>query len=208
MESDKFEAEHLKLYGGHPKIRSLNLPGEEAVRHISRWEWMKYFDDRGYFLQVLPESSGRKWAQVNFSSSSAGVFRGLHCQLPPYDQEKAVVCLRGRIIDFAVNLDESGKDFGDIHISVLEGQSSDGLLLPGSYLHGFLASEDSQILYLTSKPYEPQSEIVVDARYLVEQAKLGLETYGALIRSDRDSNGISFYTAAREFSRALKKGGD
>ena len=57
-------------------------------------------DSRGYFFEAYNEKQFQqeaidiRWVQDNQSSSSYGVIRGLHYQLPPHDQTKLVRVLR------------------------------------------------------------------------------------------------------------------
>ena len=68
-------------------------------------------DARGYFFEsynkkAFDEAIGRKvdFVQDNESMSSRGVMRGLHFQRPPYTQAKLVRCVRGRVLDVAVDI--------------------------------------------------------------------------------------------------------
>ena len=67
-------------------------------------------DARGYFFESFSQREfDEKVAPVNFvqdneSKSSYGVLRGLHFQKPPYAQSKLVRCIRGRVLDIAVDV--------------------------------------------------------------------------------------------------------
>src|SRR5277367_4823179 len=68
-------------------------------------------DERGWFAetynrkQYLELGIDVAFCQDNHSMSRApGVLRGLHFQRPPHAQAKLVRCVRGRILDIAVDL--------------------------------------------------------------------------------------------------------
>ena len=67
-------------------------------------------DERGYFFESFSqrefEEKVRKvnFVQDNESMSSYGVMRGLHFQLPPFTQSKLVRCVKGSVLDVAVDI--------------------------------------------------------------------------------------------------------
>ena len=82
-------------------------------------------DERGYFVEtfkqkLLDEALGYKvnFIQDNESmSTSKGVLRGLHYQLPPYTQSKLVRVIKGEVLDVAVDIRRNSLTFGK-HVSV------------------------------------------------------------------------------------------
>ena len=69
-----------------------------------------FTDSRGYFFEsfnkkAFEEAVGRvDFVQDNESCSSRGVMRGLHFQRPPHAQAKLVRCVRGSVLDVAVDI--------------------------------------------------------------------------------------------------------
>lgn len=67
-------------------------------------------DDRGYFFESFSQREFDEkvdhveFVQDNESMSSYGVMRGLHFQRPPYTQSKLVRCVRGAVLDVAVDI--------------------------------------------------------------------------------------------------------
>ena len=72
-------------------------------------------DACGYFFESFSERGfdenvtlilGHKvhFCQDNESMSSYGVMRGLHFQRPPFTQSKLVRCVKGRVLDVAVDI--------------------------------------------------------------------------------------------------------
>ena len=80
-------------------------------------------DERGYFFESwskreFEEKVGNiEFVQDNESKSSYGVMRGLHFQRPPFTQSKLVRCVRGRVLDVAVDIRKGSKTYGQ-HVAV------------------------------------------------------------------------------------------
>lgn len=84
----------------------------------------KIFDDaRGYFFESFSqrefEEKVRKinFVQDNESMSSYGVMRGLHFQRPPFTQSKLVRCVKGAVLDVAVDIRKGSPTYGQ-HVAV------------------------------------------------------------------------------------------
>src|SRR5690349_5469859 len=70
-------------------------------------------DERGYFARTFCrrefEANGLNGSVAQCSVSynrKKGTFRGLHFQVPPYEEEKLVTCLQGAFLDYIVDLRE------------------------------------------------------------------------------------------------------
>ena len=80
-------------------------------------------DDRGCFSESYNKKKFEKaignvsFVQDNESKSSRGVLRGLHFQKPPYAQAKLVRCIKGRVLDIAVDIRDGSDTYGE-HITV------------------------------------------------------------------------------------------
>lgn len=122
-------------------------------------------DSRGYFFesfnnQVFQEKGVfTQWVQDNQSSSSYGVIRGLHYQLPPYAQSKLVRVLRGEIIDVVVDIRKGSPTFGKVFTILLSADNKKQLLVPKGFAHGFsVLSEQAEVLYKCDGYYAKESE--------------------------------------------------
>ncbi|MBL7731220.1 MAG: dTDP-4-dehydrorhamnose 3,5-epimerase [Chitinophagaceae bacterium] len=122
-------------------------------------------DDRGYFFESYNENTFAdggihiKWVQDNQSSSTYGVIRGLHYQLPPYAQTKLVRVLRGKILDVAVDIRKGSPTFGKAFSVVLSAKNKKQLLIPKGFAHGFsVLSKKAEVLYKCDGFYNKQSE--------------------------------------------------
>jgi len=56
--------------------------------------------------------------QDNESKSSYGVMRGLHFQRPPFTQSKLVRCVKGAVLDVAVDIRKGSPTYGQ-HVECL-----------------------------------------------------------------------------------------
>ena len=98
--------------------------------------------------------------QDNHSRSrQKGTIRGLHFQKPPRAQAKLVSCVRGRILDVAVDIRTGSPSFGR-HFSIeLSPSNGRQLYVPAGFAHGFCTLEDeTEILYKVSDYYAPECD--------------------------------------------------
>lgn len=122
-------------------------------------------DARGYFFESFSqkefEEKVRKIAfvQDNESMSSYGVMRGLHFQLPPFTQSKLVRCVKGKVLDVAVDIRKGSPTFGK-HVSVeLSEDNHRQFFVPRGFAHGFaVLSETAVFQYKCDNFYAPQAD--------------------------------------------------
>ena len=108
-------------------------------------------DERGYFFESFSQRDfDEKVCNVNFvqdneSKSSYGVVRGLHFQLPPFTQAKLVRCVKGEVLDVAVDLREGSPTYGK-HVEVLLSEDNHlQFFIPKGFAHGFSVLSDEAI---------------------------------------------------------------
>lgn len=114
----------------------------------------KFPDERGEFRVLWNRDLylGRKtrqkrsWTQENLSISKRGVLRGLHQQKEPYQQDKYIRVIKGKILDVAVCLNKSSRFFGKYIAVELSGNENKAIFISKGYAHGFLALEDDTIV--------------------------------------------------------------
>ena len=122
-------------------------------------------DARGYFFESFSqkefEEKVRKIAfvQDNESISSYGVMRVLHFQLPPFTQSKLVRCVKGKVLDVAVDIRKGSPSFGK-HASVeLSEDNHRQFFVPRGFAHGFaVLSETAVFQYKCDNFYAPQAD--------------------------------------------------
>lgn len=121
-------------------------------------------DERGYFYEAFHlekfQSGGisANFVQSNQSFSNKGVVRGLHLQLPNFEQAKLVRALTGKIMDVVVDVRKGSKTFGQHYKCILEGAKGNMMFVPRGFAHGFLALEDSLFEYVCDNLYDRESE--------------------------------------------------
>ncbi|MET1160011.1 MAG: dTDP-4-dehydrorhamnose 3,5-epimerase [Thermoprotei archaeon] len=125
-------------------------------------EYVMFPDQRGFFAELYKRTDflaggiPYDFVQSNLSFSRKGVVRGLHYQLKPAEQGKLVYVINGKVYDVAVDIRKNSPWFGKYVGVVLEpGQA---LWIPPGFAHGFQALEDTYLLYLVTKEYNPQLE--------------------------------------------------
>lgn len=122
-------------------------------------------DDRGYFFESYNEKEFQeKVARINFvqdneSMSSYGVMRGLHFQRPPFTQSKLVRCVKGAVLDVAVDIRKGSPTYGQ-HVAVeLTEDNHRQFFIPRGFAHGFsVLSEKAVFQYKCDNFYAPQSD--------------------------------------------------
>jgi dTDP-4-dehydrorhamnose 3,5-epimerase len=122
-----------------------------------------FLDSRGDFSELFnqnefPNFSPGGFAQANLSSSSMGVVRGMHWQVPPFQQGKLVSCLSGKVFDVAVDIRIKSKNFGKYISFNLEENDGQSIWIPEGFAHGFqVLSEQAKFHYLTSSNFSKGS---------------------------------------------------
>lgn len=125
-------------------------------------------DERGYFYEVFNErefneKTNNKYdfhaLQENESKSRRGVFRGLHFQKPPYEQAKLVRVLKGRVVDFAVDIRKDSPTFGKCVFANLTEENKRQFFIPRGFAHGFYVFSDEAVFeYKCDNYYSKESE--------------------------------------------------
>ena len=126
----------------------------------------KIFEDsRGYFfesyndLNFINKVGFADFVQDNESKSSYGVMRGLHFQKPPYTQAKLVRCVKGAVLDVAVDIRKGSPTYGK-HVAVeLTEDNHRQLFIPKGFAHGFaVLSETAVFQYKCDEFYHPEAD--------------------------------------------------
>lgn len=121
-------------------------------------------DARGYFFESyskreFDENIARvDFVQDNESRSSYGVMRGLHFQRPPFSQAKLIRCVRGQVLDVAVDIRKCSPTYGE-HVSVeISEENHRQVFIPKGFAHGFaVLSETAVIQYTCDNYYHPDA---------------------------------------------------
>ncbi len=127
-------------------------------------------DDRGSLTEWFRGAEfgadvGRSFdlAQANVSVSRRGVIRGIHFADVPPGQAKYVMCVRGAVLDVAVDLRIGSPTFGQWDGVRLDDETRRCIFLAEGLGHAFCAlSEGATVVYLCSEPYAPGREHAVN----------------------------------------------
>ena len=91
--------------------------------------------------------------------SSYGVVRGLHFQKPPFCQSKLVRCIKGAVLDVAVDIRKGSPTFGKYVAVELTEDNHRQFFVPRGFAHGFaVLSEGAVFQYKCDNYYNKESE--------------------------------------------------
>ena len=122
-------------------------------------------DDRGYFYESFSQREFEEkvcrttFVQDNQSKSSYGVLRGLHFQKPPYCQSKLVRCIKGTVLDVAVDIRKGSPTFGKYVAVELSEENHRQFFVPRGFAHGFaVLTPEAVFQYKCDNFYNKESE--------------------------------------------------
>lgn len=140
------------------KISETRIP---AVKII---EPRVFEDDRGYFFEAYRKATlsnagiEEEFIQDNVSKSYKNAIRGLHYQIEN-PQAKLVQCVKGSILDVAVDLRQNSPSFGNYVAIKLSDVSKRMLYIPQGFAHGFsVLSDEAIVTYKCSDYYNAEGE--------------------------------------------------
>ena len=123
-------------------------------------------DSRGYFFESFNAKEFREktglditFVQDNESMSTYGVMRGLHFQRPPYTQSNLVRCVKGRVLDVAVDIRKGSPTYGQRIAVELTEENHRQCFIPKGFAHGFaVLSQTAVFQYKCDNFYAPQAD--------------------------------------------------
>ncbi len=156
---------------------------EPKVFHDSRGYFFESFSQREFNEKVRPIT----FVQDNESKSSYGVMRGLHFQRPPFTQSKLVRCVKGAVLDVAVDIRKGSPTYGQHAECLLCARDEEGeriakmyaddkafenlpkqggmvslglqFFVPRGFAHGFaVLSETAVFQYKCDEFYHPEAD--------------------------------------------------
>ena len=140
------------------------LPGvliiEPRVFPDARGYFFESFSQREFDEKVVPVLGHPvAFVQDNESMSCYGVLRGLHYQRPPFSQSKLVRCVKGSVLDVAVDIRRGSPTFGR-HVAVeLTEDNHRQFFIPRGFAHGFaVLSETAVFQYKCDEFYHPEAD--------------------------------------------------
>lgn len=133
---------------------------EPKVFNDARGYFFESFSQREFDEKVAPILGHTiRFVQDNESMSSYGVMRGLHFQRPPFTQSKLVRCVKGAVLDVAVDIRKGSPTFGQ-HVAVeLTGDNRRQFFISKGFAHGFaVLSETAVFQYKCDEFYHPEAD--------------------------------------------------
>jgi dTDP-4-dehydrorhamnose 3,5-epimerase len=125
-------------------------------------KYNKNHDIRGGFSKIFDQDlqkklNIKKLHQVNLSYNiKKGTLRGFHYQKYPFQEEKIIKCLSGRIFDVVIDLRKNSKTFMN-YFSTKLNSGNKMLFIPRGFAHAFQTLEDNTtIMYLHGNKYNPK----------------------------------------------------
>lgn len=161
-------------------------------------------DDRGWFYEAYnqkdwPEES--LFIQDNHSYSELkGTIRGLHFQLPPYEQSKIVRVIKGSILDVVVDIRKDSPTYLKHSTYKLDSLEKNALYIPKGFAHGFITLEDeTEVYYKVNQIYSNSHEVTV--KYNDASLSINWPLFNKYILSNKDKNGLSLDEALKKLEQ-------
>jgi dTDP-4-dehydrorhamnose 3,5-epimerase len=129
-------------------------------------ELNKLGDERGFFARAWCENEfaeknlTSRMVQANTSySKNKGTLRGLHYQVSPHEEAKLMRCVKGAILDVAVDLRPDSKTYKKWFGIELTESNRRMLFIPEGFAHGYQTLvEDTETFYMSSAFYASEAE--------------------------------------------------
>lgn len=125
-----------------------------------------FSDNRGFFMESWNKKKMEEvglfyeFVQDNYSfSSQKGTLRGIHFQNGDKAQTKLVRCIRGSILDVAVDLRHDSPTYKEWISIELSSTNKKQILIPRGFGHGFITlTDDVEIFYKVDNFYSPEAD--------------------------------------------------
>jgi dTDP-4-dehydrorhamnose 3,5-epimerase len=143
---------------------------QTAIKDVLIIKPRVFEDARGYFFESFSQKRFDKlvtpiightinFVQDNESMSSYGVMRGLHFQRPPFTQSKLVRCVKGAVLDVAVDIRKGSPTYGQHVAAELTEDNHRQFFVPRGFAHGFaVLSETAVFQYKCDEFYHPEAD--------------------------------------------------
>ena len=139
---------------------------ETKLKGVYILEPRVFGDYRGYFFESWNERGLHELGiDINFVqdnqsfSAEQGTLRGIHFQTGEWAQAKLVRCVRGAVLDVAVDLREDSSTYLQWISVELSADNKRQLLIPRGFGHGFVTlTSDVEFLYKADNYYHVEAE--------------------------------------------------
>ena len=104
-------------------------------------------DNRGILRETFNDRILKKRFIFEYcTTSKKNVFRGFHFQTKN-KQAKYVNVIKGKILDFVIDLRKKSKTYGKVFSIVLSKENALGLHIPAGFAHGYYSYDKENIIY-------------------------------------------------------------
>lgn len=127
-------------------------------------------DERGHFLEWFKLNELRavtgseiQFTQGNISQSHVNVLRGIHYSTSGLGQAKWVTCIKGRILDYIIDLRVDSPTFKKWEEIKMTGMEGVAVFIPQGFGHAFLSMEEGTLVtYLVSSDFDANAEKAIN----------------------------------------------
>ena len=128
----------------------IEIQKHEDERGFFSRSWCKNeFEDHGLNTRLVQENIG--------FSLKKGTLRGLHYQIPPYEEAKVIRCTKGAIYDVIVDLRPDSKTYKQWLSIELNCDNRSILYIPEGFAQGYITlKNNTEIYYHTTQFYAPE----------------------------------------------------
>ena len=150
------------LYSGSENLRLIF--NETKLKGSFVIELEKVTDERGFFARswdkkiFVEKHLNPNLVQCNISFNlKKGTIRGMHYQLPPYEEAKLVRCTKGHVYEVMIDLRPNSVTFKKWLAVELRDEDYKMLYVPEGFALGFQTLEDNtELSYQMSQIYSPE----------------------------------------------------
>ncbi len=143
------------------RIKKTNLDGLLIIEND------RFDDDRGYLAKLLDEKYFLEhnmpfhFTQVKYTyTRKKGTIRGLHIQKAPYEEDKIVLCLRGKIFEVALDVRSGSKTYGKWFGREFSDREKKSFFIPKGFAHGYQSlANDTEVLYLLTGEFSSKHNV-------------------------------------------------
>ena len=140
---------------------------ETKLKGVLIIEPQVFGDARGWFMETYSKKKTPQiecdFVQDNQSfSAQKGTLRGIHFQKPPMEQAKLLRCIRGAVMDFAVDLRPESETYKEWVGVELSAENKKLFFIPRGFGHGFITlTDNTEFVYKTDNYYSPEHDAAI-----------------------------------------------
>jgi len=128
------------------------------INNVKIIETFKFEDFRGSFTKIISKGTLQNdfynVDEFYYSTSKKDVIRGMHFQLPPFENYKLIYVIRGSIEDVLIDLRKESSTYLNISKICLNESNKLAILIPPGVAHGFKSLENNTtLLYFSNKVF-------------------------------------------------------